>query len=93
MYGAVFPEAVISVIMHKLLHVLVKKNVTEARILLRDWLVLFVTDFHRNRHVGKDALGAPIDLTFDPHTSLGMLTQLVYALLSSPLLSHLGEAS
>eukprot|EP00879_Flechtneria_rotunda_P001812 GHRR01001976.1.p1 GENE.GHRR01001976.1~~GHRR01001976.1.p1 ORF type:complete len:996 (+),score=422.55 GHRR01001976.1:2722-5709(+) len=93
-YSNVDADAVLTVLTHKITKAVRAQSVSEARLLLRDWLVIFTTNYHRSSFMRASAaqlLQLPVDLTFVSCPSLQPLPRLVYALLRSPLLSSAAQ--
>ncbi|KXZ54187.1 hypothetical protein GPECTOR_5g282 [Gonium pectorale] len=90
LYAHVAPEAVLTVLMHKVARAAEAQGLNEARLLLRDWLVVLALAYHRNLHSAltpPQLAEVPADLNFSSAPLLAPLPRLVYALLRSPLLA------
>eukprot|EP00775_Hariotina_reticulata_P007478 gene7478-7687_t len=93
-YGSVDADAVLTTLTHKITKAVRSQSVSEARLLLRDWLVIFTANYHRNSFMRASAaqlLQLPVELTFTSCPPLQPLPRLVYALLRSPLLSSAAQ--
>ncbi|KAF6265854.1 hypothetical protein COO60DRAFT_1697553 [Scenedesmus sp. NREL 46B-D3] len=93
-YSSVDADTVLTVLTHKITKAVRTQSVSEARLLLRDWLVIFTANYHRNSFMRASAaqlLQLPVDLTFSSCPPLQPLPRLVYALLRSPLLSSAAQ--
>ncbi|GFR45227.1 hypothetical protein Agub_g6624 [Astrephomene gubernaculifera] len=89
-YAHTQPEAVVTLLMHKIMRAAEAQGPHEARLLLRDWLVLLALNYHRNAHPNltpQQLAAVPADLHFTQAPQLAPLPRLVYALLRSPLLA------
>ena len=50
-YCSVSPDAVLCVLSHKITKAVRTQGVAEARLLLRDWLVILGSNYHRNSYM------------------------------------------
>lgn len=50
-YAGVNAEAVLTVLAHKITKAVRSQGVSEARLLLRDWLIIFASNYHRNSYM------------------------------------------
>eukprot|EP00195_Chlamydomonas_chlamydogama_P017072 CAMPEP_0202896248 /NCGR_PEP_ID=MMETSP1392-20130828/5266_1 /ASSEMBLY_ACC=CAM_ASM_000868 /TAXON_ID=225041 /ORGANISM="Chlamydomonas chlamydogama, Strain SAG 11-48b" /LENGTH=777 /DNA_ID=CAMNT_0049581523 /DNA_START=303 /DNA_END=2636 /DNA_ORIENTATION=+ len=83
-------DAVVAVLMHKIMKAARAQGAAAARQLLRDWLVILATNYHRTTMPTaspQQLLSAQVDLNFVEAPPLQRLPRLVYALLRSPLLA------
>lgn len=55
LYAGSSTEAIVALLMHKITRAAVAEGMTEARLLLRDWLVYLTIHAHRNLHPGATA--------------------------------------
>ncbi|KAG2486738.1 hypothetical protein HYH03_014664 [Edaphochlamys debaryana] len=93
-YAHTNPDAVVTLLMHKILRAAEAQGLQEARLLLRDWLVILALNYHRNVHSNltpQQLSTVPADLHFSQAPLLAPLPRLVYALLRSPLLAPFAE--
>ncbi|GIL48469.1 hypothetical protein Vafri_4983 [Volvox africanus] len=93
-YAHANPDAVVTLLMHKVMRVAEAQGMKEARLLLRDWLVVLALCYHRNVHSSltlQQLATVPVDLHFSQAPQLAPLLRLVYALLRSPLLAPFAE--
>jgi hypothetical protein len=54
-YNSVDADTVLTVLTHKITKAVRTQSVSEARLLLRDWLVIFTANMHRNSYVRASA--------------------------------------
>uniref|UniRef100_J3M7N0 Sec23/Sec24 trunk domain-containing protein n=2 Tax=Oryza brachyantha TaxID=4533 RepID=J3M7N0_ORYBR len=85
-YDSVDPEAVLHILVHKVILISLDKGVKEGRSLVHDWLALLMARY--NQVLRSDARNpeSHVDVDFLHCPQLQMLPQLVFALLRSPLL-------
>ncbi|XP_055960272.1 protein transport protein SEC23 D isoform X2 [Mercurialis annua] len=89
-YDNVDPEAVLSVLVHKVILASLEEGVREGRMLLHDWLVILTAQYNDTYNVvqfknGSSVTGQ-IDVAFSQCPQLQPLPRLVFALLRNPLL-------
>ncbi|KAL5203524.1 hypothetical protein ABZP36_014476 [Zizania latifolia] len=85
-YDSVDPEAVLHMLVHKVILISLDKGVKEGRVLVHDWLALLTAWY--NQMLRSDARNPElhVDADFLQCAQLQMIPQLVFALLRSPLL-------
>ncbi|XP_039004723.1 protein transport protein SEC24-like [Hibiscus syriacus] len=91
LYDSVDPEAVLSLLVHKVILASLEQGVREGRILLHDWLVILTAQYNEACNLiryknGSSSITAQIDVTFSQCPQLQLLPRLVFALLRNPLL-------
>ncbi|XP_052206812.1 protein transport protein SEC24-1 isoform X2 [Diospyros lotus] len=90
LYDSVDLEAVLSILVHKVISASLEQGVREGRMLLHDWLVILTAQYNDACKVvqynhGK-TVTARIDVAFSQCPQLQSLPRLVFALLRNPLL-------
>ncbi|KAG8085733.1 hypothetical protein GUJ93_ZPchr0010g7339 [Zizania palustris] len=85
-YDSVDPEAVLHILVHKVILISLDKGVKEGRGLVHDWLALLTARY--NLVLRSDARNpeSHVDVDFLMSPQLQMIPQLVFSLLRSPLL-------
>lgn len=85
-YDSVDPEAVLHILVHKVILVSLDKGVREGRHLVHDWLAILTARYNEVLRSDARTPESHIDIEFSQCPQLQMLPQLVFALLRSPLL-------
>lgn len=89
-YDSVDPEAVLSILVHKVILASLDQGVREGRTLLHDWLVILTAQYNDAckvvRYEHGSSTNALIDVAFTQCPQLQPLPRLVFALLRNPLL-------
>ncbi|KAL8138195.1 hypothetical protein V2J09_004196 [Rumex salicifolius] len=90
MYDSVDPEAVLSILVHKVILASLEQGVREGRMLLHDWLVILTAQYNEASKLiqcgAANTTAGQIDASFSMTPQLQPLPRLVFALLRSPLL-------
>ncbi|GMP88415.1 hypothetical protein CsSME_00040414 [Camellia sinensis var. sinensis] len=90
LYDSVDPEAILSILVHKVISASLEKGVREGRMLLHDWLVILTAQYNDACKVVQYEHGnsttSHIDVAFSQCPQLQPLPRLVFALLRNPLL-------
>ncbi|CAN1252114.1 Protein transport protein Sec24A [Linum perenne] len=90
LYDSVDPEAVLSVLVHKVILESLDQGVREGRLLLHDWLVILTAQYNDAykivQYKNGNAIGAQVDVAFSQCPQLQPIPRLVFALLRNPLL-------
>ncbi|XP_031266073.1 protein transport protein Sec24-like At3g07100 [Pistacia vera] len=90
LYDSVDSEAVLSVLVHKVILASLEQGVREGRMLLHDWLVILTAQYNDTfKHVqfrNGNSITSQIDVEFLQCPQLQRLPRLVFALLRNPLL-------
>ncbi|XVF19704.1 hypothetical protein REPUB_Repub11eG0133600 [Reevesia pubescens] len=91
LYDGVYPEAVLSLLVHKVILASLEQGVREGRMLLHDWLVILTALYNGALKLieyknGSGSITAQIDVAFSQCPQLQSLPCLVFALLRNPLL-------
>lgn len=90
LYDSVDPEAVLSVLVHKVILASLEQGVREGRMLLHDWLVILAAQYNEAfklvQHNNGNSVTSQIDVEFKQCPQLQHLPHLVFALLRNPLL-------
>ncbi|OAY38211.1 protein transport protein SEC24 [Manihot esculenta] len=90
LYDSVDPEAVLSVLVHKVILASLEQGVREGRMLLHDWLVILTAQYNDAYKLVQFKNGSlvtgQIDVAFSHCPQLQPLPRLVFALLRNPLL-------
>ncbi|KAK9823450.1 hypothetical protein WJX72_002854 [[Myrmecia] bisecta] len=86
-FEAVGADAVLCVLMHKIVRACEEEGEEEGRALLQDWLVILTANFNRLMYRQRHRTPAQVDVAFEEVKAMQPLARLVYALLRSPLLS------
>ncbi|KDP24980.1 hypothetical protein JCGZ_24318 [Jatropha curcas] len=89
-YDSVDPEAVLSILVHKVILASLEQGVREGRMLLHDWLVILAAQYNDAYKLVQfkngTSLNGQIDVAFSQCPQLQPLPRLVFALLRNPLL-------
>uniref|UniRef100_A0A0D9WH23 Sec23/Sec24 trunk domain-containing protein n=1 Tax=Leersia perrieri TaxID=77586 RepID=A0A0D9WH23_9ORYZ len=85
-YDSVDPEALLHILVHKVILISLDKGVKEGRSLVHDWLALLIARYNQVLRSDPRTPELPVDVDFLQCPQLQMLPQLVFALLRSPLL-------
>ncbi|XP_048233875.1 protein transport protein Sec24A isoform X2 [Ricinus communis] len=89
-YDSVDPEAVLSVLVHKVILASLEQGVREGRMLLHDWLVILTAQYNDAYKLVQfkngSSVTSQIDVAFSQCPQLQPLPRLVFALLRNPLL-------
>ncbi|CAL9054958.1 protein transport protein SEC23 D isoform X1 [Musa acuminata AAA Group] len=89
LYDSVDPEVVLSILVHKVILASLEQGVREGRLLIHDWLVILLSQYHDVYKLVQYENGrstSNIDVAFTQCPQLQSLPRLVFALLRSPLL-------
>ncbi|KAG6763216.1 hypothetical protein POTOM_033754 [Populus tomentosa] len=90
LYDSVDPEAVLSILVHKVILASLEQGVREGRMLLHDWLVILTAQYNDASKIVQFKNGglivSQIDVAFSQCPQLQPLPRLVFALLRNPLL-------
>ncbi|KAK6272312.1 hypothetical protein POUND7_009395 [Theobroma cacao] len=91
LYDGVDPEAVLSLLVHKVILASLEQGVREGRMLLHDWLVILTAQYNEAFKLiqyksGSSSITAQIDVAFSQCPQLQPFPRLVFALLRNPLL-------
>ncbi|XAR60149.1 hypothetical protein NMG60_11033403 [Bertholletia excelsa] len=90
LYDSVDPEAVLSILVHKVILASLEQGVREGRMLLHDWLVILTAQYNEACKLVQYDHGSlsasDIDVSFSQCPQLQPLPRLVFALLRNPLL-------
>nr|XP_009411948.1 PREDICTED: protein transport protein SEC23-like [Musa acuminata subsp. malaccensis] len=89
LYDSVDPEALLSILVHKVILATFKEGVREGRMLLHDWLVILTAQYNdAYRHVYNNIGNATshVDVAFLQCPQLQPIPRLIFALLRNPLL-------
>ncbi|CAL9184453.1 unnamed protein product [Musa hybrid cultivar] len=89
LYDSVDPEVVLSILVHKVILASSEQGVREGRLLIHDWLVILLSQYHDVYKLVQYENGrstSNIDVAFTQCPQLQSLPRLVFALLRSPLL-------
>ncbi|GFZ20211.1 sec23/sec24 transport family protein [Actinidia rufa] len=90
LFDTVDPEAVLSILVHKVISASLEQGVREGRMLLHDWLVILVAQYNDAcklvQYDHGNSTTARIDVTFSQCPQLQPFPRLVFALLRNPLL-------
>ncbi|GLT48714.1 hypothetical protein SLA2020_223220 [Shorea laevis] len=91
LYNSVDPEAVLSLLVHKVILASLEQGVREGRVLLHDWLVILTAQYNEafklvRYNNGGGLMTGQIDNAFTQCPQLQDLPRLVFALLRNPLL-------
>ncbi|PSR89853.1 Sec23/Sec24, trunk domain protein [Actinidia chinensis var. chinensis] len=90
LFDTVDPEAVLSILVHKVISASLEQGVREGRMLLHDWLVILIAQYNDACKLVQYDHGnlttARIDVTFSQCPQLQPFPRLVFALLRNPLL-------
>ncbi|XP_020092690.1 protein transport protein Sec24-like At3g07100 isoform X1 [Ananas comosus] len=84
LYDSVDSEAVLSILVHKVIQVSLEEGVREGRNLLHDWLVILTAQYNDAQNGGSSI--SHVDVAFSQSPQLQPLPRLVFALLRNPLL-------
>ncbi|GLT63882.1 hypothetical protein SLA2020_364130 [Shorea laevis] len=93
LYDSVDPEAVLSLLVHKVILASLEQGVREGRMLLHDWLVILTAQYNEAFKLtqyknGGGLMNGQIDNAFTQCPQLQHLPRLVFALLRNPLLRY-----
>ncbi|XP_057480376.1 protein transport protein SEC23 D-like [Actinidia eriantha] len=90
LFDTVDPEAVLSILVHKVISASLEQGVREGRMLLHDWLVILIAQYNDAcklvQYDHGNSTTARIDVTFSQCPQLQPFPRLVFALLRNPLL-------
>ncbi|KAE9461393.1 hypothetical protein C3L33_06722, partial [Rhododendron williamsianum] len=90
LYDSVDPEAVLSILVHKVISASLEQGVREGRMLLHDWLVILTAQYNDAcklvQYDHGSSTAARIDIALSQCPQLQPLPRLVFALLRSQLL-------
>ncbi|GFZ17772.1 sec23/sec24 transport family protein [Actinidia rufa] len=90
LFDTVDPEAVLSILVHKVISASLEQGVREGRMLLHDWLVMLIAQYNDAcklvQYDHGNSTTARIDVTFSQCPQLQPFPRLVFALLRNPLL-------
>ncbi|KAH8497807.1 hypothetical protein Peur_073074 [Populus x canadensis] len=90
LYDSVDPEAVLSILVHKVILASLEQGVREGRMLLHDWLVILTAQYNDASKIVQfkngGSIASQIDVAFSQCPQLQPLPRLVFALLRNPLL-------
>ncbi|WOL03496.1 protein transport protein SEC23-like [Canna indica] len=89
LYDSVDPEAMLSILAHKVILASLKEGVREGRMLLHDWLVILTAqynDAYRLEHSNIGHTTSHVDVAFSQCPQLQPIPRLIFALLRNPLL-------
>ncbi|KAG2674414.1 hypothetical protein I3843_13G118700 [Carya illinoinensis] len=90
LYDSVDPEAVLSLLVHKVILASLEQGVREGRMLLHDWLVILTAQYNDAyklvQYKNGNSVTGEMDITFSQCPQLQPLPRLVFALLRNPLL-------
>ncbi|PKA66827.1 Protein transport protein Sec24-like [Apostasia shenzhenica] len=89
LYDNVVAEAVLSILVHKVILASLEQGIREGRLLLHDWLVILAAQYNDAyklvQHDGGSSVGQ-VDISFSQCPQLQPIPRLVFALLRNPLL-------
>ncbi|KAL9677266.1 hypothetical protein QQ045_005494 [Rhodiola kirilowii] len=90
LYDSVYPEVVLSVLVHKVILASLEKGVREGRLLLHDWLVILTSMYNEScgtiQFNSGNTISSQIDTAFSECPPLQSLPRIIFALLRNPLL-------
>ncbi|KAJ6671769.1 SEC24-RELATED PROTEIN [Salix viminalis] len=90
LYDSVDPEAVLSLLVHKVILASLEQGVREGRMLLHDWLVILTAQYNDVSKIVQfkngGSIASQLDVAFSQCPQLQPLPRLVFALLRNPLL-------
>ncbi|THU68747.1 hypothetical protein C4D60_Mb08t07110 [Musa balbisiana] len=89
LYDSVDPEAMLSILVHKVILATFKEGVREGRMLLHDWLVILTAqynDAYRLVYNNIENATSHVDVAFLQCPQLQPIPRLIFALLRNPLL-------
>eukprot|EP01098_Paradermamoeba_levis_P012002 TRINITY_DN5188_c0_g1_i1.p1 TRINITY_DN5188_c0_g1~~TRINITY_DN5188_c0_g1_i1.p1 ORF type:complete len:601 (-),score=181.46 TRINITY_DN5188_c0_g1_i1:68-1870(-) len=85
LYQAADSDVTLTLLTHKIIHASLDEGIREARLLLHDWLIIFLTNYNEN--VNRGTGSREIDVTLTKYGNLKALPRLVFALQKSSILS------
>lgn len=89
LYDSVDPEALLSILVHKVILATFKEGVREGRMLLHDWLVILTAQYNDAYRLVYNNIGnatSHVDVAFLQCPQLQPIPRLIFALLRNPLL-------
>ncbi|CAL9107942.1 unnamed protein product [Musa textilis] len=89
LYDSVDPEAMLSILVHKVILATFKEGVREGRMLLHDWLVILTAQYNDAYRLAYNNIGnatSHVDVAFSQCPQLQPIPRLIFALLRNPLL-------